>query len=346
MRSSVIATIKDVAQKAGVSTTTVSHILNDTRFVSEKLRAKVYQAIEDLNYQPHGLARSLRKKRTKTVGMIVLDNSKPFFAEITRAIEDACYSHGYNVIICNSDGDVEKEANYVDLLIEKGVDGLAFISAGDDAEVIELLCKMNTPWIIADRELPAMEVDTVIVDNYAGGRQATEYLISLGHEKIACISGPSQLSPSAQRSAGYKDALEAAGLPLNNEFLQMGEFRAESGYQLCQSFLRLPNPPTALFVCNDLMAIGALCAAHEMAIKVPEELSIIGFDDIALAAMTIPRLTTVSQPKQDIGEIATKLLVERIQDKSLPTRKVVMQPKLIIRNSCSRPRSTDFNRVE
>jgi LacI family transcriptional regulator len=163
-------------------------------------------------------------------------------------------------------------------------------------------------------------------------------LISLGHKNIACMTGPSQLSPSAQRAAGYKDALRAAGLPLNEDFLQPGDFRSKSGYRLCQFFLRGPNPPTALFVCNDLMAIGALCAAHEMAVKVPEELSIIGFDDIALASMTIPRLSTVSQPKQDIGKIVTKLLIERIQDRSLPTRKIVIQPELIIRNSCSRIR--------
>ena len=315
--------------------------MNDTRFVSEKLRVKVFKVIQDLNYQPYGLARSLRRKQTQTIGIIVPDNSNPFFAEITRAVEDACFEFNYNVIICNSDGTVEKEANYVNLLIEKGVDGLAFISAGDDAEAINLLRKRNIPWIISDRELPGIDVDTVIVDNYLGGRQATEYLISLGHKKIACISGPSQLSPSAQRSAGYKDALRVAGLPLNDDFLQLGEFRSKSGYRVCQFLLRLPNPPTALFVCNDLMAIGALCAAHEMTVKVPEELSIIGFDDIALASMTIPRLSTISQPKQNIGKIITKLLLERIRDRSLPTRKIVLQPQLIMRNSCSRLRSAD-----
>jgi len=314
----------------------VSHILNDTRYVSDKLRARVYQVIQDLNYQPYGLARSLRRKQTQTIGIVVPDNSNPFFAEITRAVEDACFEFNYNVIICNSDGSIKKQANYVNLLIEKGVDGLAFISAGDDSEVIDLLGKRNIPWIISDRELPGIDVDTVIVDNYAGGRQATEYLISLGHKNIACITGPSQLSPSAQRAAGYKDALGSAGLGLNQDFLQLGDFKSKSGYQLCQFFLGVPNPPTALFVCNDLMAIGALCAAHEMAVKVPEELSIIGFDDIALASMTIPRLSTVSQPKQNIGEIVTKLLIERIRDRSLPIRKIIIQPELIIRNSCSR----------
>jgi LacI family transcriptional regulator len=194
--------MKDVARRAGVSTTTVSHIINDTRYVSEELCQKVLETIEELNYQPYGLARSLRKKQTKTVGLIIPDNSNPFFAEVSRGVEDTCFDFQYNVIMCNSDSDVEKEINYVNLLIEKGVDGLAFISAGNSRKAIKILTHQNISWVIADRKISGVKADSVIVDNHSGGYQATNYLISIDHRRIGCIAGPFQPTPSAQRLIG------------------------------------------------------------------------------------------------------------------------------------------------
>lgn len=334
-----MATMKDVALQAGVSTTTVSHIINDTRHVSEELRQRVSDAIAALNYQPHGPARSLRTKQTRTIGMIIPDNSNPFFAEVARSVEDAAFENNYSVILCNSDGSVEKELNYVRLLIEKGVDGLAFISAGRDPQSIEMLVRQSIPWVVADREIPGADVDVavdeVLVENLAGGFKATEYLISLGHKRIGCIAGPFQLTPSAQRLMGYKQALQGAGFTVDPDLIIQGDFHNRSGYENCRTLTALSDPPTAIFACNDLMAIGALKAAHDLGLSIPQQLSIVGFDDIAWSSFSIPRLTTIAQPKQEMGRLLTALLVERIKDDQLTHRRMTLPVKLIMRDSCA-----------
>ena len=332
-----MATMKDVALRAGVSTTTVSHIINNTRYVSEDLRQKVMDAIAELNYQPHGPARSLRTKQTRTIGMIIPDNSNPFFAEIARSVEDAAFENQYNVILCNSDGSALKELNYIRLLIEKGVDGLAFISAGKDPQSIELLSHQSIPWAVADREIPSVKVDEVLVDNLDGGFQATEYLISLGHRRIGCIAGPGQLTPSFERLTGYKQALDRAGINLAPDLILHGDFRSASGYDTCRTLIRHPEPPSAIFACNDLMAIGALQAAHDCGLSIPRQLSIIGFDDIAWSSFTFPRLTTISQPKKEMGRLLTAWLVDRIKNNQLPQRRTTLRAKLIERDSCAAP---------
>ncbi|MDJ0782110.1 MAG: LacI family DNA-binding transcriptional regulator [Desulfosarcinaceae bacterium] len=330
-----MATMKDVALRAGVSTTTVSHIINDTRYVSEDLRRKVMDAIAALNYQPHGPARSLRTKRTRTIGMIIPDNSNPFFAEVARSVEDAAFDNQYNVILCNSDGSPVKELNYLHLLIEKGVDGLAFISAGKDPRSIDLLSQQSIPWVVADREIPKVKADEVLVDNLDGGLQATHYLLSLGHRRIGCIAGPRQLTPSFERLTGYQRALAAAGIAVDPEMIRHGDFRSSSGYDACQALMRHREPPSAIFACNDLMAIGALKAAHDSGLGIPQQLSIIGFDDIAWSAFTFPRLTTMAQPKQEMGRLLTAWLVERIKNDQLPQRRRMLAAKLMVRDSCA-----------
>ncbi len=315
--------------------TTVSHVLNETRFVSEELRCRVLRAIEELNYQPSGVARSLRRKRTHTIGMIIPDNTNPFFAEVARGIEDASFELGYNVILCNSDGNLEKEMDYLGLLIEKRVDGLVFVSAGSNPAAIEMLSAQKIVGVIVDREISGLAMDSVLTDNKRGGYQATRYLLDLGHRRIACITGPSQLTPSAERVTGYRDALQEAGIPVDENLILAGDFQSQSGYQGMHTLLRLSPPPTAVFVCNDLMAIGALCAAHEAGLHVPQQLSIIGFDDIALASFTTPRLTTIAQPKYEMGLMAAEMLVERIKNKELPPRRRLLATELIVRDSCA-----------
>jgi len=330
-----IATIRDVAERAGVSVTTVSHVINDTRFVSEELRGRVLRAIEELNYQPSGVARSLRRKRTHTIGMIIPDNTNPFFAEVARGIEDASFELGYNVILCNSDGDLEKEMDYLGLLIEKRVDGLVFVSAGSNQATIEMLSTQEVPVVIVDRDISELAMDSVLTDNRRGGYQATHYLLTLGHRRIACITGPSQLTPSAERVTGYRNALEEAGVAVDDLLILAGDFQSQSGHEAMRSLLTLSSPPTAVFVCNDLMAIGALCAAHEAGLRVPQQLSIVGFDDIALASFTTPRLTTVAQPKYEMGLLAAEMLAERIKHKDLSPRRRFLDVELIIRDSCA-----------
>ncbi|MGC8787476.1 MAG: LacI family DNA-binding transcriptional regulator [Anaerolineae bacterium] len=331
-----MATMKDVAQAAGVSVTTVSHVINETRYVSEELRERVLKAMEELNYHPNTLARSLRQGISHTIGLIVPDNSNPFFADVARAVETRGFEAGYSTILCNSDGQLEKELAYVNVLLAKQVDGVIFIAASSQSEHIMLLTEEQVPVVIADRQMPDAEVDVVLVDNYRGGYLATEYLISLGHHRIGCITGPSDTTPSADRVRGYKHALTSAGLPVDEDLIVRGDFRYASGISGAQKLLDLEKPPTAIFACNDVMAMAAMAAIREKGLSIPDDISIIGFDDIPQASFTSPPLTTVAQPIQDIGRIATDLLIERMSGSaSLPSRRVVLDVKLVVRGSCA-----------
>ncbi len=329
-----IITIKDVAQRAGVSPTTVSHVINETRFVSGDLRARVLEAMEELNYQPSAVARSLRRKTTHTIGMMVPDSSNPFFAEVARGIEDTSFDQGYSVILCNSDGDMEKEQFYINVLVEKRVDGIIFVAAGGSAQHIRSLLERDMPLVVVDREIAGVEVDSVLTDNLQGGYLATKHLIELGHRRIGCITGPSDLTPSAERVIGHKRALTEHNLAANENLILKGDFQYESGYKAVHEFLAMNEPPTAVFACNDLMAVGAISGVRKQGQRVPEDLAIVGFDDIALASFTNPPLTTVAQPKYEMGILAAQMLMERIKDKTMLPRRHLLETTLVVRESC------------
>jgi len=336
-----IATIKDVANMAGVSTTTVSHVINKTRFVSKDLIERVNDAITTLNYQPYGLARSLRRKQSGTIGIVIPDNTNPFFAEVVRGIEDTCFENGYSVFLCNSDGKPAKERNYLQLLIEKGVDGLVLVSTGDDEEAMRLLENREIPKVIVDREISGLHMDSVLVDNQQGGYSAARYLIELGHRTIGCIMGPSNITPSGQRIEGFRKGLKEGGLLLDENMVATGDFKSFGGYEGFKKLLRGELVPTAIFVCNDMMALGALNAARELGIDVPEQLSLIGFDDIALASLINPNLTTIAQPKYELGETGAELLLKRINNKGRSESRIVKKTHLVIRDTCLPANSTD-----
>lgn len=339
-----MANIKDVAERAGVSITTVSHVINETRYVSDDLRARVYSAMEALNYRPNTLARSLRSGRTRTIGLVIPDISNLFFAEISRKIEDKGFEYGYSVILCNTDDDREKEKSYIDVLMEKQVDGIIFISAGAAKESIFKPMEVNIPIVVADRDIPNSTSDVVLIDNHKGGYDATRYLISLNHKRIACISGPSPATPSALRVEGYKRALEEAGIPIDETLIRPGNFRYESGETCMRELLKNPDPPTAVFVCNDMMALGAIRAIQVSGKRIPEHISLVGFDNIPLSRTIYPALTTMAQPILEMAETAVDLLVERIQikqhlkrshDTAPDYKRVVLKAQLIERESCS-----------
>ncbi len=332
-----IATIKDVAKTAGVSTTTVSHVINKTRFVSEKLRERVNQAITELNYQPYGLARSLRKKQSGAIGIVIPDNANPFFAEVVRGVEDTCFDNGYSVFLCNSDGEPTKERNYLNLLVEKGVDGLVLVSTGDDREAMRLLENREIPKVIVDREISGLHMDSVLVNNKQGGYDAAKHLMELGHRNIGCITGPSNVTPSGLRIKGFRKALEESGLRLDERMVVTGDFKSEGGREGFKKLMRGAVVPTAIFACNDMMAIGALNAARELGVTVPERVSLVGFDDIALASLVIPNLTTVAQPKYELGETGAELLLKRIDDRERPETGIVLETRLIKRDTCEPP---------
>jgi len=314
-------TIIDVARLAGVSTTTVSHFINGTRYVSDDLRDRVEKAIAELGYRPNSMARGLRKGESKTIGLIVPDNSNPFFAEILRSIENIGYSNGYSVILCNSDGDIAKEIAYTELLFAKQVDGIVFITTNNSCEHLQQLSDNGIPIIVIDRDIPLKGTDVLLVDNFQGGYEATRYLIGLGHTRIACITGPSLLTPSAERVNGYKKALAQAGIAENPDWIVAGDFQFAGGENGIEKLMNLQNRPTAVFACNDLMALGVLRGIRKAGLSVPGNLSLIGFDDIPLASVVSPALTTISQPIQKISEMAIELLINRLQKKKLNLRK-------------------------
>ena len=328
-----MANIKDVAIHAGVSVTTVSHVVNGTRFVSEGARLRVVDAVRELSYVPSAVARSLKHNTTRTFGMVIPNNSNPYFAEIIRGVEDRCFAAGYNVILCNSNDDPQRQASYLRVLAEKRIDGLIFVASGTDAVVRATLQDFKTPMVLLDRDVSGMHCDLVEVDHVVGGELATRHLLDLGHPRVACISGPPGLSPSSQRRAGWKQALADAGVDRAEADLARGDFTARGGYLAMQQLLRRKPRPTAVFVCNDLMAFGALNAASVEGVRVPEELSIVGFDDIELAAYSSPPLTTIAQPKLRIGTLAAELLLERVGQNRVDGRRIILDPQLSIRGT-------------
>ena len=330
------STIIDVARLAGVSTTTVSHFINGTRYVSDDLRARVEKAIAELGYRPNSLARGLRKGESKTIGLIVPDNSNPFFAEILRSIENIGYFNGYSVILCNSDGDIEKEIAYTELLFAKQVDGIIFITTNNSCEHLQQLTDNGIPIIVIDRDIPLKGTDVLLVDNFQGGYEATRYLIGLGHRRIACITGPSLLTPSAERVNGYKQALAQAGIAENPDWIVAGDFQFQGGESGIEKLMQLENQPTAVFACNDLMALGVLRGLRKTRLTIPADLSLVGFDDIPLASVVSPALTTIAQPILKISELAIELLIDRIQNKSseFEEKHIVLPTQIVIRESC------------
>jgi LacI family transcriptional regulator len=328
-----MATIREVAESAGVSYATVSHVINNTRLVSQGTRQRVLAAMEALNYRPNALARSLRQGKTNTLGLVLPDSANPFFAEISRSIEDEAFKRGYSVFLCNTELDTQRELFYVDVLSKKQVDGIIFVAAGDQADSLEFLVGRNMPVVMVDRDVPNVEVDAVLTDNQLGGYLATRHLLELGHKRIACISGPSSITPSAERMIGYRKALEQAGLPYDERLILRGDYHAQSGMEITHSILNMDPRPTAVFALNDLMALGALRAAAEAGCIVPEELAVVGYDDLEIARFSNPPLTTIAHPKKEIGARALELLVDRISRKGSPPSRLVLPPELIIRRS-------------
>lgn len=328
--------MRNVAELAGVSVTTVSHVVNNTRTVSPQTRQRVEEAMRDLGYRPNVLARSLRRGKTHTIGIILPDNTNPYFAEVARGIEDASFSQGYSVILCNSDNDLDKERFYTNVLLEKQVDGIIFLAAGLSSDTIHNLQKRGIPLVLVDRRVPDVDVDYVLADNQQGAWQAIRHLIDFGHHSIACIAGPAGVQLSRERIEGYRLALKSAEINFDPQLVIEGDFKYQSGYSAAREIFERGIPPTAIFACNDLMAIGVYRYAHEVGLHIPEHLSIVGFDDVHLAAYTNPPLTTVRQSKQEMGSLAVKLLLGRMTQQDLTPRVEILDTQLVIRGSAAR----------
>ncbi|MGQ9622690.1 MAG: LacI family DNA-binding transcriptional regulator [Candidatus Caldatribacteriaceae bacterium] len=333
-------TINDIAWEAGVSKATVSRVLNNPGKVAEETRRKVLEAIQRRNYRPNPLARALTVKKTGVIGVVVSDISNPFYAVMVRSIEEVCRAHAYHIFLCNTDGRDEEEEFYIDSLIEKRVDGIILGSVHLESKSFEKLKEAEIPFIFVSR-LPRNreECDYVMIDNVLGGYMATRYLLSLGHTRIAYLGGRWNTSSNLDRFEGYKKALQEVGIEIKEEYIRCGEFSMEGGYR---EGLRIIDSgerrPTAVFCANDAMAIGLLEACREGKIRVPEELSVIGFDDIPLSALGCIQLTTVSQSIADLGALSGKMIIDKITDaeKRNTKQQVVFPPKLVVRKTCTR----------
>lgn len=334
-----MVTIKDVAREARVSLGSASLALRGQPGVRAATRQRVLAVAARLRYQPSAVARGLVTRRTHTIGLLISDIANPFFIRAVRAVEDVAQENGYNLILCNTDEDAAKEAQYLQVLMEKRVDGIILATTGQSLRAVREIRYRKTPLVLFDRALPGMAADTVKVDGVLGGRRATEHLLALGHRRIAIIHGPLVRSTGAERLEGYAAALRAAGLRLQPRLVREGNFKQDSGYRLTLALLDAPQPPTALFCTNNLMTVGALQALRERRARIPTDLSLIGYDDMEWWTLTDPPLTTVGQPVYELGREAMRLLLHQIAAGGARRRvqRIILKPELIVRDSCAAP---------
>lgn len=325
----------DVARLAGTSPAVVSYVLNDgPRGVAPATRARVVRAIETLGYQPNGVARGLRMRRTMSMGLVVPDTANPFFAELARAIEAEAYRLGYALLIGNAAEDDTQQTAYVKAFLGRQVDGLIVVPAHGPASCLPDLNRTATPWLTLDRQLPGVKAPAVLVDNRGGARTATEHLLQHGRTRIACIAGPRDVMPAADRVAGWRDALDAAGQPISPRAVWHGPFGRRAGYASAREALA-DGDFDALFVASDEQAAGVLRALADLGLRCPEDVAVASFDGIAEAAYTIPGLTTMAQPFEDIAREAVSALLDRLNDPQAGVHAPVqLSARLERRGSC------------
>ncbi|WP_163853654.1 LacI family DNA-binding transcriptional regulator [Paenibacillus elgii] len=331
------ATIYDVAKQAGVSIATVSKVINQTGRISEETRAKVNRIMQELNYQPSVVASALTGKQTFTLGLLLPDLANPFFAEIARSVEDRAHELGFSVMICSTDNNLLREERNISLLKQKSVDGIIIATGVRNDAILKDLKKQNFPVALIARDMPSLAIDTVLVDDFIGGHMAASHLIEQGHRQIAVIAEDTLVMSSQERIRGYRFALEEAGIAYNPELVRISDFKVTDAKQVAGEMLDAPQPPTAIFACNDLLATGVIQAVRERGLSVPGDLSVVGFDNTLLATIIDPPLTTVAQPIQEMGQKVVDLIIRIINDKNSTKQRIVMLPELVIRSSVSRP---------
>jgi LacI family transcriptional regulator len=327
-------TIKDVADRAGVSKTTVSHVINDSRFVEEDTRQRVLRAIRELHYRPNAVARSLTTKRTNTVGVVISDSSNPFFGELIVSIEEILRPQNYALIICNTNETLEYEAHYLNLLLKQRVDGI--ISAATSQPWVELAKAeiQQTPIVFVDRAFDNLDGYYVGVDNQDGAYRGTQHMIECGYQKIGILSGLDRLSTMRERLDGFCQALMDAGIPINQEWIVPSQLSVEGGRQAMRKLFSLPEKPDALFINNNLLALGALVEMEGLDLDCSRDLSMVAFDDHPWAAVSCPPLTVVRQPTRKIGSISAEMILALINDQPVQDRHVILPCELVLRQSC------------
>jgi LacI family transcriptional regulator len=331
------ATIRDVAEAAGVSVTTVSHVMNGTRHVAPATSERVLGAVTYLGYRPSAVARALKGERTATLGMLVTSSTNPFFAEVIRGVEEACFERGYSLILGNT-GDVgERLESYLTTLYSKRIDGLVVMTTNAEHEFLRRLGRDRSIPVVAIDTLDIPGVTTVNDDSLAGGRIAAEFLLDQGLSRIGAVTGPRDHPRSHQRLDGFMAALRERGIDLDPRFIVPADLTVAGGFSAMQRLLRQSDgPPEAIFCLNDLMAFGGLCALDQAGLAVPRDISVIGYDDIEYAAFMVPPLTTVRQPASEIGRGAAEALIEQVTTGAPVQRAIEFKPQLVERQSVRR----------
>jgi LacI family transcriptional regulator len=328
-------TVLDVAKRAGVAPITVSRVINNSGYISQTTRERVVAAVKELGYVPNTLARGLRSKRTNTLALVVTDITNPYFTLMARGVEDVAGDSNYTVIYCNTDESETKEEKYANILAQKQVDGVLLVPAGGNDRTIRFLGSNSIAVVVLDRRVSGVETDFVRSDSVNGANRLTKLLIGLGHERIAIITGPKNVSTAVDRVTGYKQALIEAGL-IENELVYYGEFNQQSGYELTKQAMMQSPKPTALFGANNFIMLGIIKSLRELQLNVPDDISVVGFDDFPKAMLVKPFFTAIVQPAYEMGRLATELLLDRISgDPSKECQELILPTELFEGESTS-----------
>lgn len=326
--------MKDVARLAGVSTSTVSHVINKDRFVSEAITEKVDAAIKSLNYAPSALARSLKLNQTRTIGMLITASTNPFYSELVRGVERSCFERGYSLVLCNTEGDEQRMNRNLETLMQKRVDGLLLLCTETHQPSPEIVQRYpSIPTVMMDWAPFDGDSDIIQDNSLLGGDMATQYLIDKGYTRIACIAGPLDKTPARLRLEGYQRAMARAGIVAEEGYTIISDFEFGGGLRAMQALLAQAERPQAVFVGNDAMAVGAYQALYQAGLRIPEDVAVVGYDDIELARYMTPPLTTVHQPKDELGELAIDVLIHRMAQPGQAQQRVQLTPELVIRGS-------------
>ena len=327
-----MATMKDIARLAQVSTSTVSHVINGSRFVSDEIREKVMRIVAELNYTPSAVARSLKVRETKTIGLLVTATNNPFFAEVMAGVEQYCQKNQYNLIIATTGGDAKRLQQNLQTLMHKQVDGL-LLMCGDSRFQADIELAISLPLVVMDWWFTELNADKILENSALGGYLATKALIDAGHRKIGIITGNLKKSVAQNRLQGYKNALSEAKIALNPHWIVESHFDFEGGVLGIQSLLTQSSRPTAVFCCSDTIAVGAYQAIQQQGLRIPQDLSIMGYDDIELARYLSPPLSTICQPKDELGKLAVETLLQRIKNPNENYLTLVLEPTCVLRES-------------
>ncbi|MGE5581066.1 MAG: LacI family DNA-binding transcriptional regulator [Bacillota bacterium] len=330
---------REIAKLAGVSSATVSRVINNDPRVSLETASQVRKIISKYGYVQNVIARNLRMASTKTIGFLIPDISNPFFSAVLTGIEAVCAKYGYNILLENTSEDFLKEQAAIDTLLKQRIDGIVAIVVDESGEQLKRFQTMNVPVVLIDRRTHYKDYDCVVIDNVGGVSSGVDYLLRLGHIKIAIIHGRKNITPGEERLQGYINTMKKAGIDINPDYVMDGNFTEEGAYSCTRELLQLSSPPTAIISANNIMTMGVYKALADMRVRIPHEISVLGFDDFPLAAYLSPPISIINRPTVEMGKIATEMLFERLHEEFTQSpREKVLPTNLIIRGSCAHPK--------